>query len=60
MLLFLVQVDIFEIEAVSVMDLQRVVVGHNAKAPGDGWFLDKIIIKEAPTADKEFIFECDR
>ncbi|XP_077990949.1 uncharacterized protein LOC144445282 [Glandiceps talaboti] len=52
------QRDVFEIEAVHLMDLKKIVIGHDGKTPGKGWYLDKVIVKEAEDADKEFYFPC--
>ena len=51
---------LFEIEAVDLLDLKKVIVGHDGKEAGDGWFLEKIIIKESEEATKQYIFKCDR
>ncbi|XP_070556277.1 uncharacterized protein [Ptychodera flava] len=52
------QKDIFEIEAVHLMDLKKIVIGHDGKVAGKGWFLSKVIIKESEDAEKEFYFPC--
>ncbi|XP_006819004.1 lipoxygenase homology domain-containing protein 1-like, partial [Saccoglossus kowalevskii] len=52
------QVDMFEIEAVSLGELQKVVVGHDNKEAGQGWFCEKVIVKEAQDSDAEFHFPC--
>ena len=54
------QVDVFEIEAVDLEDLTKVIVGHDATDAGSGWFLDKVIIKEITQHQKEWIFPCGR
>lgn len=53
-----VQMDLFEIEAVEILKPQRVTIGHNRS--GSGWFLDKVIVKEARNEKQEFVFPCDR
>ena len=50
--------DLFELEAVQLLRPQRVIVGHDRS--GSGWYLDKIVVKEARNAKKEFVFPCDR
>ena len=54
------QMDVFEIEAVDLEDLTKVIVGHDATDAGSGWFLDKVIIKEITKHQKEWIFPCGR
>nr|XP_006814608.1 PREDICTED: lipoxygenase homology domain-containing protein 1-like [Saccoglossus kowalevskii] len=52
------QRDVFEIEAVHLMDLKKIIIGHDGKAGGEGWFLDKVIIKESEDADSQWYFPC--
>ena len=54
------QVDVFYIEGVSLGHLQRCVIGHDATGSGNGWFLEKVVIKENEHAADEYIFPCDR
>jgi hypothetical protein len=42
----ILQKDVFKIEAVTLMALKKIVIGHDAKNPGSGWFLDKVIVKQ--------------
>jgi hypothetical protein len=42
------------------MDLKRVVVGHDGKGFGAGWFLDKVVVKPGEDGDSKYIFHCDR
>ncbi len=37
--------DEFVIEAVSLKQIKRIRIGHDGTSAGDGWFLDKVIIK---------------
>nr|XP_015208918.1 PREDICTED: oxygen-regulated protein 1 [Lepisosteus oculatus] len=53
------QVDIFNIEAVSLEKLRKVVIGHNGTGPGDGWFLEKVIIKAEEEDKHESVFLCN-
>ena len=54
------QVDEFEIEAVSLKDLEKIRIGHDGKGPGAGWFLDKVVVKDPRDPLKEFNFPCER
>lgn len=54
------QMDLFEIEAVNLGKLQKVVVGHDGKEKGQGWYLEKIIIKESKNSKSEFLFPSKR
>lgn len=50
--------DVFEVEAVHLADLRRVLVSHDNT--GGGWFLEKVIIKESKDDKKEYIFPCSK
>ncbi|CAK8695537.1 unnamed protein product [Clavelina lepadiformis] len=39
------QVDVFEIEAENVGDLQKIGIGHDQKDKGHSWFVDNVTIK---------------
>ncbi|ELT98105.1 hypothetical protein CAPTEDRAFT_225952 [Capitella teleta] len=52
--------DIFEIEAVDLMELTRVVVGHDGKGFGAGWYLDKVAVKPGEDAENKYVFNCGR
>ncbi|XP_069710231.1 oxygen-regulated protein 1 [Phaenicophaeus curvirostris] len=55
------QMDIFCIKAVSLGDLEKVLISHDGAGPGNGWFLDKIVIKhEEGKEDQEVVFPCNR
>ncbi|NXJ65880.1 LOXH1 protein, partial [Rostratula benghalensis] len=55
------QMDIFCIKAVSLGDLEKVLISHDGAGPGNGWFLDKIIIKHKEgTEAQEVVFPCNR
>ena len=54
------QVDNFEVEAVDLEDLTKVVIGHAGKGIFSGWFLEKVIIKDSEHATKKFVFNCER
>ena len=46
------QVDIFTIEAVDLQDIKKLVVGHSGSGDGNGWYLEKAILK-VPVIDEE-------
>ncbi|NXU53866.1 LOXH1 protein, partial [Turnix velox] len=55
------QMDIFCIKAVSLGVLEKVLISHDGAGPGNGWFLDKIIIKHKEGKDvQEVVFPCNR
>ena len=51
--------DAFIVEAVSLGHLKRCIMGHDGTGPGQGWFLDKIVVKEMPKG-MTYVFPCDR
>ncbi|XP_043921829.1 oxygen-regulated protein 1 [Protopterus annectens] len=53
------QTDLFFLEAVYLGYLYKVVVGHDGLGAGNGWYLDKIVIKD-PTNEMEYTFFCHR
>ncbi|CAD7672014.1 unnamed protein product [Nyctereutes procyonoides] len=53
------QTDTFALEAVHLGDLYKIVVGHDGLGPGNGWFLDDVVIKD-PTTNHEYTFFCHR
>ena len=59
-MLYTLQMDLFEVEAVDMAQLKKVVVGHDGAGAGSGWFLDKIIIKAHPEASEKYVFPCGR
>ncbi|WAR22969.1 LOXH1-like protein [Mya arenaria] len=53
--------DSFEVEAVSLGHLKRIIIGHDGTGPGNGWFLDKVIIREPPfRTNQENVFHCGK
>ncbi|XP_076185068.1 oxygen-regulated protein 1 [Aptenodytes patagonicus] len=55
------QMDIFYIKAVSLGDLEKVLISHDGAGPGNGWFLDKIVIKQKEGKEaQEVAFPCNR
>ncbi|CAH2285234.1 oxygen-regulated 1 [Pelobates cultripes] len=53
------QTDIFMLEAVHLGDLHSLVIGHDGLEPGNGWYLEKVIVLD-PVKDREYIFFCYR
>ncbi|XP_048764444.2 lipoxygenase homology domain-containing protein 1-like isoform X2 [Ostrea edulis] len=54
------QVDVFEIEAVSLGKLEKCIVGHDGTGSDQGWFLDRITIRESEESKEEYIFLCEK
>lgn len=52
--------DIFKIEAVSLGKLEKCIVGYNGTESHQGWYLDKIIIRESEDFKKEYTFPCEK
>ena len=52
--------DLFDLEAVDLQKLTKVIVGHDGKEAGAGWFLDQVIVKESTDSKRKYIFRCDR
>ncbi|XP_027629674.1 lipoxygenase homology domain-containing protein 1-like [Tupaia chinensis] len=53
------QTDTFFLEAVHLGDLYKIVIGHDGLGPGNGWYLDDVVIKD-PTTNHEYAFFCHR
>ncbi|XP_047417154.1 oxygen-regulated protein 1 isoform X1 [Sciurus carolinensis] len=53
------QTDAFFLEAVHLGDLYKIVIGHDGLGPGNGWFLDDVVVKD-PTKNHEYAFFCHR
>uniref|UniRef100_A0A8D1K1P3 PLAT domain-containing protein n=1 Tax=Sus scrofa TaxID=9823 RepID=A0A8D1K1P3_PIG len=53
------QTDTFSLEAVHLGGLYKIVIGHDGLGPGNGWFLDEVVIKD-PTVNHEYTFFCHR
>ena len=54
------QTDMFIVEAVSLGSLERVIIGHNDDAPGNGWYLNKVVVRDTTRHGHEWAFMCDR
>lgn len=53
--------DEFEIEAVHLKDVKKLVVGHDGHEPGQGWFLNNIVVKSnIEETPMKYTFMCDR
>ena len=54
------QMDEVEFEAVSVLKISKIKIGHDNTGYNPGWFLNKVVVKQVgePEYDAEFI--CDR
>ncbi|NWV25740.1 LOXH1 protein, partial [Origma solitaria] len=53
--------DIFCIKAISLGDLEKVLISHDGTGPGSGCFLDKIVIKYKEGEEaQEVVFPCNR
>ena len=46
------------LEAVQLLKPRRVIVGHDHS--GSGWFLDKVVVRQADNPDYDTTFECNR
>ena len=55
----LLQTDSFEVEAVDLGDLLKIVIGHDRRGNGEGLFLERVVVQESPE-EKEVLFECNR
>ncbi|XP_060241908.1 oxygen-regulated protein 1 [Meriones unguiculatus] len=53
------QTDTFFLEAVNLGDLCKIVIGHDGLSPGNGWFLEDVVVRD-PTTNHEYAFFCHR
>ncbi|XP_040597444.1 oxygen-regulated protein 1 isoform X2 [Mesocricetus auratus] len=53
------QIDTFFLEAVNLGNLCKIVIGHDGLGPGNGWFLEDVVIRD-PTTNHEYAFFCHR
>jgi len=53
---------VFELEAVDLLDVRKVIVGHDSVIAGRGWFLDRIVVRlhDVPQCSTRFVFPCHR
>ena len=54
------QMDEFIVEAINIGKLDKLRIGHDAKNPGSGWFLDKVVVWEVENPENKATFECHR
>ena len=54
------QMDEFELEAVDLQGVKKVVVGHDGEGHGAGWFLEKVTITNMQQPDQMFYFDHNR
>ncbi|XP_029443046.1 lipoxygenase homology domain-containing protein 1-like [Rhinatrema bivittatum] len=54
------QVNVFEVKAVDLGMLTKVLVGHTNAGYGAGWNLDQITIQESGKRDTEYLFPCQQ
>ena len=49
-------------EAVDLLDVRKVIVGHGSVIAGRGWFLDRIVVRlhDVPQCSTRFVFPCHR
>ena len=52
--------DVFYIEAVDLGDLTHCLIGHDADDPSEGWFCQKVIVKESKGSERIFYFPCNK
>ena len=57
----MLQVDVFTVEAVSLGQLSRLVVGHGETTVGEGWYLADVTVAESdkPSGEQTY-FPCNR
>jgi len=50
------------LEAVDLLDVRKVIVGHDSVIAGRGWFLDRIVVRlhDVPQCSTRFVFPCHR
>ncbi|XP_033751254.1 lipoxygenase homology domain-containing protein 1-like isoform X2 [Pecten maximus] len=53
-------VDMFTLEAVTLLKMNKVIIGHDGKGAGSGWFLDKVVVKQEGSDKYDYTFECER
>ncbi|XP_075824159.1 oxygen-regulated protein 1 isoform X2 [Microtus pennsylvanicus] len=53
------QIDTFFLEAVNLGNLCKIVIGHDGLGPGNGWFLEDVVVRD-PTTNQEYAFFCHR
>ena len=54
------QKDKFEFPAVDLGEVKRIVIGHDGKGFGSGWYLDKVVIHNPVNEAKQWDIPCTR
>lgn len=51
------EMNVFKLEAVSLDEVQKIIIGHKEETKGAGWYLEKIIVEvEEEKTNKRFYF----
>ena len=50
----------FTLEAVDLLDIEQVLIGHDGSTSDEGWFLQKVIVREMTRPNRDFVFEHNR
>jgi len=50
--------DSFEIEAVDLLTVTKVIAGHDGVEEGQGWFIEKVVVRTESGAN--WTFNCNR
>lgn len=59
-ILISLQVSLFEIEAVDLLDLTSISIGHDSTEAGSGWHLHKVVVKPDANAEQRYVFLCHK
>jgi len=55
---------VFTVEAVSLGQLKRAIIGHDGANAGEGWYLEKLVVRGLESVETkqplEWIFFCKR
>ena len=52
------QTDVFEIPAVDVGPLRMVIIGHDVRGRGKGWFCERVCVRYSDEAPTQTVFLC--
>lgn len=52
--------DLFDVSSVDLSELTKVVMRHDQWMPGEGLYVNKVIIRESENPAKQWCFPCDR
>lgn len=59
--LFHFQLNVFHLEAVDLLDIQKVIVGHDRSDIGDGCYLEKAVVRVWSSSGlRLYTFPCNR